>query len=178
MLFRSKMIRRKNKNGTSIHASTDGANQTSVEVSHPQWVNAKSLSKSGSTGLVLQNGTKLENLYQDGRRSVVFSDGLTLQTQTVTSPVPGQNKRSRVWYTLGIPGLASFFVLKDATGVPYINLPSSTSSAAASSGFERLSVHQFASQLAAEDASLKVQVAKDQSIKFIHSDKTEVSVRD
>ncbi|MFM8254012.1 MAG: hypothetical protein ACKN9O_02120, partial [Actinomycetota bacterium] len=173
-----KMIRRKNKNGTQIDATAKGADGASVEVSHPKWVNAVSQSKSGSTGLILRNGTKLHNDYGKGVRVVTFSDGLTLETEEVKSAPTPMGRRRTLWYTLGIPGLATFFVVRDTTGVPYINIPPSTSSASASQGFERLSVHQFTSRLEKEGAGLQVKVGKDQSIQFVARDKTEVTVRD
>lgn len=145
--FAVKTIRRKNKNGTQIDATAKGAAGASVEVSHPKWVNAVSQSKTGSTGLILQNGTKLENDFKAGKRRVEFSSGLTLETAIVQSaPTPMGTKRT-LWYTLGIPGLASFHVVRDTTGVPYINIPPSTSSASAAAHFKRLSVHQFTSRL-------------------------------
>ncbi|NDA80473.1 MAG: hypothetical protein EBX92_04960, partial [Actinobacteria bacterium] len=173
-----KIVRRKNKNGTQVEATAHGVDGASVEVSHPQWVNAVSQSKFGKTGLILQNGTKLENHFASGKRKVEFSHGVSLETEVVESAPSPMGKRRTLWYTLGIPGLASFFVVRDATGIPYINLPESTSSASAASGFERLSVRQFASKLESENVGLQVRIAKDQSIQFVSKDKTEVTVRD
>ena len=80
-----KIIRRKNKNGVQIDAKAQGVDGASVEVSHPQWVNAISQSKTGSTGLILQNGTKLENDFKARKHKVEFSNGLTLETELVHS---------------------------------------------------------------------------------------------
>jgi hypothetical protein len=172
-----KIIRRKNKNGTQIEATSQGVDGASVEVSHPAWVNAVSHSRFGKTGLILRNGTKLHNDYGKGVRVVTFSNGLTLETETVESAPTPMGKRRTLWYTLGIPGLASFFVVRDTTGVPYINVPSTATSASASQVFERLSVHQFTSQLEKANAGLQVKVGKDQSLQFVAKDKTEVTVR-
>jgi hypothetical protein len=91
-----KIIRRKNKNGTHIDATAKGADGASVEVSHPKWVNAVSQSKSGSTGLILQNGTKLENEFKARKHKVEFASGLTLETEIVQS--------ARNWRGLFIAG--------------------------------------------------------------------------
>ena len=59
-----KIVRRKKKDGTQIDASSRGVDGARVEISHPQWMNATTIGGNGKTGLILQNGTKLENDYK------------------------------------------------------------------------------------------------------------------
>ena len=175
-----KIVRRKKKDGTQIDASSRGVDGARVEISHPQWMNATTIGGNGKTGLILQNGTKLENDYKTKIKRIEFSDGLTLETEESKIPETPLSKKRTLWYTLGIPALSAFFVARDTTGIPFICLPypaSASASAAAAEPFERLSVHQFTSRLAKEDIPLQVRMAKDQSIQFIHKDSTEVEIR-
>ena len=171
------MIRRKNKNGTQIDSTANGADGARVEISHPAWVNASLSASEGRTGLYLQNGVKLRNDYGKGVRVVTFSDGITLEAEESEFPLSPFSKQRAIWYTLGVPGLSTFFVLQDATGVPNINFPTGASSASATSPVERLSVHQFTNKLSAERVPIQVKVGPDQSIQFIHRDSTQITLR-
>jgi len=171
------MIRRKNKNGTQIDSTAHGSGGASVEISHPAWVNASLTASEGRTGLYLQNGVKLHNDYSKGVRVVTFSDGITLEAEESKFPAAPFSNRRAIWYTLGIPGLSTFFVLQDTAGVPNINFPTGASSASATSPIERLSVHQFTSRLNAEKVPIQVKVGPDQSVQFIHRDSTQITLR-